>query len=66
MPLDSTGVDTSFDALEKMDRVIDLLAHEDHWGTQLLRCYGGRYCMRRGSSSASTIPLTPTLQLKAF
>jgi hypothetical protein len=45
MPLDGTVLAVSFDALEKMDKVIDLLAREDHWGPQQLRRYGGRYCI---------------------
>jgi hypothetical protein len=45
MPLDGTALDASFAALEKMDKVADLLAREDHWGRQQLRCYGGRYCI---------------------
>jgi hypothetical protein len=45
MPLDGTRLNLSFEALEKMDKVQDLLAREDHWGTQLLPCHGGRYCI---------------------
>lgn len=45
MPFDGTGYEGRFDALEKMDKVIDLLSREDRWCKQQLRSYDGRRCI---------------------
>lgn len=45
MPFDGTGLEGRFDALEKMDKVIELLSREDRWCKQQLRSYDGRRCI---------------------
>src|SRR5215469_10004211 len=45
MPFDGTGYEGRFEALDKMDKVIDLLAREDRWCKQQLRSYDGRRCI---------------------
>jgi hypothetical protein len=45
MPFDGTGHEGRIDALEKMDKVIDLLSREDRWCKQQLRSYDGRRCI---------------------
>ena len=45
MPFDGTGYEKRVDALDKIDRVIDLLAGEDRWCKQQLRSYDGRRCI---------------------
>jgi hypothetical protein len=45
MPLDDTGFGRRIEALEKMDRVIDLLATEDRWCKQQLVSPDGRRCI---------------------
>lgn len=45
MPFDGTGYEGRIDALDKMDRVIDLLSREDRWCKQQLRSYDGRRCI---------------------
>jgi hypothetical protein len=45
MPFDGTGCESRFEALERMDKVIDLLSREDRWCKQQLRSYDGRRCI---------------------
>lgn len=45
MPFDGTGYEGRIEALDKMDKVIDLLSHEDRWCKQQLRSYDGRRCI---------------------
>lgn len=45
MPFDGTGYEGRIEALEKMDKVIDLLSREDRWCKQQLRSYDGRRCI---------------------
>ena len=45
MPLDDTGFGRRIEALEKMDRVIGLLATEDRWCKQQLVSPDGRRCI---------------------
>lgn len=45
MPFDGNGYESRIDALEKMDKVIDLLSYEDRWCKQQLRSYDGRRCI---------------------
>jgi len=45
MPFDGTGYESRIDALDKIDKVIDLLAREDRWCKQQLRSYDGRRCI---------------------
>jgi len=45
MPFDGTGHEGRIDALDKMDKVIDLLSREDRWCKQQLRSYDGRRCI---------------------
>lgn len=45
MPLDDTGFGRRIEALEKMERVIDLLAREDRWCKQALVTPDGRRCI---------------------
>jgi len=45
MPFDGTGHESRIEALDKMDKVIDLLSREDRWCKQQLRSYDGRRCI---------------------
>ena len=45
MPFDGTGHEGRIDALDKMDKVIDLLSREVRWCKQQLRSYDGRRCI---------------------
>jgi hypothetical protein len=45
MPFDGTVYEGRIDALDKMDKVIDLLSREDRWCKQQLRSYDGRRCI---------------------
>jgi hypothetical protein len=45
MPFDGTGLEGRIEAVEKMDKVIDLLSREDRWCKQQLRSYDGRRCI---------------------
>ena len=45
MPFDGIGRDGRIDALDKLERVADLLAREDRWCKQQLRSYDGRRCI---------------------
>jgi hypothetical protein len=45
MPFDGTNFGGRIDALDKMDKVIDLLSREDRWCKQQLRSYDGRRCI---------------------
>jgi len=45
MPFDGTGYEGRIEALDKMDKVIDLLAREDRWCKKQLRSYDGRRCI---------------------
>ena len=45
MPFDGTGYEGRIEALDKMDKVIDLLSREDRWCKQQLRSYDGRRCI---------------------
>lgn len=45
MPFDGTGYEKRSETLDKLDKVIDLLSHEDRWCKQQLRSYDGRRCI---------------------
>ncbi len=45
MPFDGTGYEGRIEAIDKMDKVIDLLGREDRWCKQQLRSYDGRRCI---------------------
>lgn len=45
MPFDGTGYENRSEALERMDKVIELLSREDRWCKQQLRSYDGRRCI---------------------
>ena len=45
MPFDGNGFEHRVAALDKIDRVIDLLSHEDRWCKQQLHTYDGRRCI---------------------
>jgi hypothetical protein len=45
MPLDDTGFRDRFDPLDKIDRVIDLLAAEERWCKGALATPDGRRCI---------------------
>jgi tRNA-binding EMAP/Myf-like protein len=45
MPFDGNGFEHRIGALEKIDRVIDLLGHENRWCKQQLHTYDGRRCI---------------------
>jgi hypothetical protein len=54
---DGTSEEVSSEALEKMDKVMGLLAREDRWGRQQLRYYGGRYCIEGAMMEANAATL---------
>ena len=45
MPLDGTGYEGRIQALDKMDKVIDLLSDERRWCKGFLKTRDGRYCI---------------------
>ena len=45
MPFDGTRYESRNPALDKMDRVIDLLSDPKHWCKRHLRSHDGRYCI---------------------
>jgi hypothetical protein len=45
MPLDDTGHDGRIQALDKMDKVIDLLSDERRWCKRFVKTPDGRYCI---------------------
>jgi len=57
MPFDGTGHEGRIDAIEKLDRVTELLAREDRWCKQQLRSYDGRRCLL-GAMMAAEATLT--------
>ncbi len=64
MPFDGTGYEGRIEALDKMDKVIDLLASEDRWCKQQLRSYDGRRCILGAMMAAdATIALKEPILL---
>jgi hypothetical protein len=64
MPFDGLGYESRVDALERMDKVIDLLSHEDRWCKQQLRSYDGRRCILGAMMAAdATIALKDPILL---
>jgi hypothetical protein len=64
MPFDGTGYEGRIEALEKMDKVIDLLGREDRWCKQQLRSYDGRRCILGAMMAAdATIALKEPILL---
>jgi hypothetical protein len=64
MPFDGTGYGGRIEALDKMDKVIDLLAREDRWCKQQLRSYDGRRCILGAMMAAdATIALKEPILL---
>jgi hypothetical protein len=64
MPFDGTGHEGRIDALDKMDKVIDLLSREDRWCKQQLRSYDGRRCILGAMMAAdATIALKEPILL---
>jgi hypothetical protein len=64
MPFDGTGYEGRIEALDKMDKVIDLLAREDRWCKQQLRSYDGRRCILGAMMAAdATIALKEPILL---
>jgi len=64
MPFDGTVHEGRIDALDKMDKVIDLLAREDQWCKQQLRSYDGRRCILGAMMAAdATIALKEPILL---
>lgn len=64
MPFDGTGYESRVDALERMDKVIDLLSREDRWCKQQLRSYDGRRCILGAMMAAdATIALKEPILL---
>ena len=45
MPFDGTGYERRVQALDKMDKVIDLLSDERRWCKWFLKTPDGRYCI---------------------
>jgi len=60
MPFDGTGYDNRIVALDRIDRVIALLAREDRWCKQQLRSFDGKRCVLGAMMAADS-----TLVLKA-
>ena len=64
MPFDGNGFESRIDALERMDKVIDLLSREDRWCKQQLRSYDGRRCILGAMMAAdATIALKDPILL---
>jgi hypothetical protein len=64
MPFDGTGYEGRIEALDKVDKVIDLLAREDRWCKQQLRSYDGRRCILGAMMAAdATIALKEPILL---
>ena len=64
MPFDGTGYEGRIEALDKMDKVVDLLAREDRWCKQQLRSYDGRRCILGAMMAAdATISLKEPILL---
>ena len=64
MPFDGTGYEGRIEALDKMDKVVDLLAREDRWCKQQLRSYDGRRCILGAMMAAdATIALKEPILL---
>ena len=64
MPFDGTGYESRIDALDKMDKVIDLLSREERWCKQQLRSYDGRRCILGAMMAAdATIALKEPILL---
>ncbi len=64
MPFDGTGLEGRIDALDKIDKVIDLLSREDRWCKQQLRSYDGRRCILGAMMAAdATIALKEPILL---
>jgi hypothetical protein len=64
MPFDGTLYESRIDALERMDKVIDLLSREDRWCKQQLRSYDGRRCILGAMMAAdATITLKEPILL---
>lgn len=64
MPFDGTGYEGRIEAIDKVDKVIDLLAREDRWCKQQLRSYDGRRCILGAMMAAdATIALKEPILL---
>jgi hypothetical protein len=64
MPFDGTGYESRIDALERMDKIIELLGREDRWCKQQLRSYDGRRCILGAMMAAdATIALKDPILL---
>ena len=64
MPLDGKTGDGRYDALDKIDRVIDLLSRKDRWCKQQLRTRDGRRCIQGAMMAAdATIVLKQPILL---
>ena len=64
MPFDGTGYEGRIEALDKMDKVVDLLVREDRWCKQQLRSYDGRRCILGAMMAAdATIALKEPILL---
>ena len=55
MPLDGTGYEGRIEALDKMDKVIDLLSDERRWCKRQLRSPDGRYCIVGAMRAADAV-----------
>ena len=64
MPFDGTGYEGRIEALDKMDKVVELLSREDRWCKQQLRSYDGRRCILGAMMAAdATIALKEPILL---
>jgi hypothetical protein len=55
MPFDGTRYEGRNPALDKMDKVIDLLSDERRWCKRQLRSPGGRYCILGAMQAARAV-----------
>jgi hypothetical protein len=60
MPFDGIGF-VFDDRLNKIDRVIDMLATPDKWCQRVLRSADGRYCLRGAINAAEGVALLPVV-----
>jgi hypothetical protein len=64
MPFDGIGLEGRIDALDRIDRVINLLSREDRWCKQQLRSFDGRRCILGAMMAAdATITLKEPILL---
>ena len=66
MPFDGTGYEDRFEALEKIDKVIDLLGDERRWCKKQLQTLDGRRCIFGAMKAADATHLLKAPILRAI